>query len=138
MNKKNLKSRSVFNNIEDKLLIYLYSLYGNDWEIISQHFPNRNSRQCKDRYQTYLNPNILIGNWSKEEDELIINKYLELGNKWVKISKFFPNRTDTAIKNRFNHLKNNILFKNPFDKIIQNEFIDLFNVNNNNIFNDLI
>ena len=69
----------------------------------------RNARQCKDRYTNYLSPQINLNPWSQEEDDLLIKKVNELGNKWVKISKFFIGRSDNSIKNRwYTHLNKKI------------------------------
>jgi hypothetical protein len=49
-------------------------------------------------------PSLHTGEWTLEEDALLIEKQCQLGCKWVKIARFFPNRTDAMIKNRFNLL----------------------------------
>ena len=64
----------------------------------------RNPRQCKDRWSNYLNPNLNVGDWTQEEDDLILKKREELGPKWKIIATFFNNRTDSMIKTRYNAL----------------------------------
>ena len=102
------KERKLFSPEEDQILLNLVSYFGLNWNEISKRMINRNPRQCKDRYMTYLNPYTKLGNWTQFEDDLIIQKYLEFGNKWVLISKFLPHRTDTSIKNRFFSIKKNL------------------------------
>ena len=46
----------------------------------------------------------LFENWTKEEDQLILQKTKELGPKWMTIKKFFRFRTDAMIKNRYREL----------------------------------
>eukprot|EP01133_Synstelium_polycarpum_P016151 gene16151-19218_t len=41
--------------------------------------------------------------WTIEEDQIIMDKRLELGNKWTAISHFLNGRTPTDIKNRWNN-----------------------------------
>lgn len=90
---------------EDDNLRQLVKKYGeNNWMEISKNMGNRKIRQCRERWQNYLNPNLKIGNWTNEEDELILKKRYELGPKWKVIEKFFENRTDAMIKTRYNAL----------------------------------
>jgi hypothetical protein len=69
---------------------------------------NRNSRQCKDRWEYYLSPKVDLSLWTKEEDNLLIQKRKEYGAHWMKIHAFFPKRTDTALKNRWTFLHKQI------------------------------
>jgi hypothetical protein len=53
----------------------------------------------------YLNPNINQNPWTKEEDQLLLEEQKIYENDWKDISKvFLPNRTNIAIRNRFNRL----------------------------------
>jgi hypothetical protein len=67
--------------------------------------PGKNIRQCKDRWTNYLAPALNNAVWTCEEDIRLIQKHTELGPRWVQIAAFFPNRTDSMIKNRFNKLQ---------------------------------
>ena len=90
---------------EDNKLRQLVFVFGdNNWKNLAKNMEGRNSRQCRERWQYYLNPHLKIGNWTKEEDELILQKREELGPKWMTIKKFFMFRTDAMIKNRYNAL----------------------------------
>jgi hypothetical protein len=66
---------------------------------------NRNSRQCKDRWENYLSPKVDLSLWTKEEDNLLIAKRNEFGAHWVQIQHFFTKITDVALKNRWNFLQ---------------------------------
>lgn len=54
------------------------------------------------RWHNHLDPNINKGPWTEEEDDLLISKHSELGNKWAEIAKYMEGRTDNMIKNRWN------------------------------------
>ena len=70
-----------------------------DWNkvIIS----TRNSKQCQERYNNQLHPNINKSKFSENEIKIIIKKQKikEFKNKWKKISSFLDNRTEAQVKN---------------------------------------
>ena len=97
--------RSKFTPEEDNILKQLVNVIGtNDWQSIARHMKGRNSRQCRDRWQNYLSPDVVNGPWTDEEEELLVQKYNEFGPSWKLIATFFPTRTDINIKSRW-HLR---------------------------------
>ena len=96
------KGRSKFSPQEDQELMALVEEYGTDnWIFIAEHMPNRNSRQCRERYLNYLNPKRNTSPWTEEEDRLLEEKHAKMGPRWVHMVRYFPNRTDVMIKNRY-------------------------------------
>jgi hypothetical protein len=94
--------KAKFTTEEDSLLRCLVGQFGeDDWKHISHHMPDRNARQCKDRWLYYLSPNVHSNPWTDDEDVLLLEKVRAFGQKWVRIAAFFPTRTDIQIKNRF-------------------------------------
>ena len=95
-------ARSMFTEEEDKKLKELVGQYGTEnWNQISKLMNGRTVRQCRERYRHYLAPDVQNKEWTEEEDNLLREKYAELGPKWVEINCFFKNRTDINIKNRW-------------------------------------
>lgn len=62
----------------------------------------------------FLNPDIKKDPFSLEEDIYLLEKRLEIGNKWAVIIKQMPGRTENNVKNRFN-----MLFKSVRDDAIK-------------------
>lgn len=66
----------------------------------------RCGKSCRLRWINYLRPDLKRGNFTEDEDELIINLHSLLGNKWSLIAARLPGRTDNEIKNYWNtHIK---------------------------------
>lgn len=96
------KTKRSFSPAEDQLLRQLVANLGsNNWKQIAANMEGRNSKQCKERWTHYLNPNISHDPWTPQEDELLCQKVDNIGTKWTEIAKFFPRRTDTSVKNRW-------------------------------------
>ena len=94
-----------FTEQEDKLLVDAISKYGSsNWNVIAKLVPNRNSRQCYERWANYLSPFIKREEWTKEEDEILLKKSEEYNFKWTKIQAFLPGRTVSNLKSRHNKL----------------------------------
>ncbi|XAR67265.1 hypothetical protein NMG60_11001954 [Bertholletia excelsa] len=72
----------------------------------------RCGKSCRLRWINYLRPDVKRGNFSKEEEETIIQLHQALGNKWSKIASYLPGRTDNEIKNVWNtYLKKRLVKK---------------------------
>nr|AFH03053.1 R2R3-MYB transcription factor MYB1 [Epimedium sagittatum] len=70
----------------------------------------RCGKSCRLRWINYLRPDLKRGNFTDEEDELIIKLHSLLGNKWSLIAGRLPGRTDNEIKNYWNtHIKRKLL-----------------------------
>lgn len=115
-----LKRKNKFTSAEDRLILKMIKKCGKniDWRKISLVLENKSPRQCRERYNFHLKSELKKGEWTKEEDDIILKKYEELGPKWKTISSFVPGRTSDNTRNRILCLKKKIS-KNS-DKNIEN------------------
>jgi hypothetical protein len=99
-------NRVKFSEDEDARLTSLVGRLGiDDWPRIAAEMRTKNSRQCRERWLHYLSPELNTAPWTHDEEMLIVQKYQELGPKWVVIANYLPHRTDSMVKNRFKRLQ---------------------------------
>nr|XP_054757608.1 myb-related protein B-like isoform X1 [Lytechinus pictus] len=104
-------SRARWTKDEDDLLKQAIEVHGTlDWKQIASFFSNRSELQCFHRWQKVLNPDLVKGPWTTEEDERVVDLVREHGPKrWSLISKFLVGRTGKQCRERWhNHLNPDI------------------------------
>lgn len=88
---------------EDKTIFDWVQEHGADeWSALAKKLPGRIGKQCRERWINVLDPNIKRGQWTEDEDNLLIQLQEELGNKWSDIGKRLG-RTDNCVKNHWNN-----------------------------------
>ena len=95
-------ARGSWTQQEDEQLIAAVNQLGpKKWIDIAKFVPTRTSKQCRERWHHRLDPNIKHEPFEPWEDQLIIEKQQEIGNRWSVIAHQLPGRSPSAIKNRW-------------------------------------
>ena len=93
--------KNAWTSEEDIMLARVVEEHGTgQWAHVAAHLPGRMGRQCRERWFNHLAPEVKKGDWSQEEDELIVAYVREHGTRWSIIQKQLPGRSDNSIKNR--------------------------------------
>ncbi|KAG0497313.1 hypothetical protein HPP92_002004 [Vanilla planifolia] len=96
---------------DDRLIAHIRAHGEGGWRSLPKAAGlSRCGKSCRLRWINYLRPDLKRGNFTEEEDELIIKLHSLLGNKWSLIAGSMPGRTDNEIKNYWNtHIKRKLL-----------------------------
>ncbi|NXX11175.1 MYBA protein, partial [Podargus strigoides] len=104
---KKICSKVKWTRDEDERLKKLVEQNGTeDWAFIASHLQNRSDFQCQHRWQKVLNPELIKGPWTKEEDQRVIELVQKYGPKrWSLIAKHLKGRIGKQCRERWhNHL----------------------------------
>eukprot|EP00039_Didymoeca_costata_P026770 m.16610 g.16610 ORF g.16610 m.16610 type:complete len:458 (-) comp5746_c0_seq1:89-1462(-) len=92
---------------EDNMLTAAVQAYqGKNWKKVAEHFPDRTDVQCLHRWQKVLNPDLVKGPWTKEEDDKVVELVKQYGPKrWSLIASHLKGRIGKQCRERWhNHL----------------------------------
>lgn len=91
---------------DERLKRSVQALGTHDWAAVAQCFPDRSDVQCQQRWHKVVNPDLVKGSWSKEEDEKVVELVKRYGpKKWTLIAKHLRGRIGKQCRERWhNHL----------------------------------
>uniref|UniRef100_A0A8C3AE90 V-myb avian myeloblastosis viral oncogene homolog-like 2b n=1 Tax=Cyclopterus lumpus TaxID=8103 RepID=A0A8C3AE90_CYCLU len=95
---------------DDKLKALVHKMGSNDWKYIATYIPSHSEHQCQHRWFKVLDPELVKGPWTKEEDEKVIELVNLYGNKqWAMVAKHLKGRLGKQCRERWhNHLNPNV------------------------------
>ena len=78
---------------EDEVLKQAVECFGTeDWDTVAAQVPGRNTKQVRERWQNYVDPNISFAPLTADEIRQVMSRQQELGNKWKEIATFLDQR----------------------------------------------
>ncbi|KAF7805497.1 Transcription factor MYB59 [Senna tora] len=86
---------------EDIKLVSFVGLFGDRrWDFIAKVSGlNRTGKSCRLRWVNYLHPGLKRGKMTPLEERLVLELHSKWGNRWSRIARKLPGRTDNEIKN---------------------------------------
>lgn len=111
-----LYKKGKFTSQEDDELKRLFSELGPDWNEISK-IMNRTARQVRERYVNHLSPPATRNEWSETEDNLLLEKVIDLGYNWSNLTPFFPGKNKNQLKNRYHLLQHYLMHEEKLSRM---------------------
>ncbi|XP_058057542.1 myb protein [Anopheles bellator] len=104
-------SKTRWSKHEDAALKTLVEQYGERWEIVSRLLKDRTDVQCQQRWTKVVNPDLIKGPWTKEEDDKVVSLVQKYGpKKWTVIARHLRGRIGKQCRERWhNHLNPDII-----------------------------
>ncbi|KAF8463533.1 pre-mRNA splicing factor cef-1 [Kalaharituber pfeilii] len=94
----------VWSNVEDEILKASVSKYGlNQWQRVSSLLARKSAKQCKARWNEWLDPSIRKVEFSREEDEKLLHLAKLFPTQWRSIAKMVG-RTASQCLDRYQKL----------------------------------
>ncbi|XP_060174313.1 transcription factor MYB48-like [Lycium barbarum] len=86
---------------EDLQLAFYVNLFGDRrWDFLAKVSGlRRTGKSCRLRWVNYLHPGLKRGKMIPQEERLILELHSKWGNRWSRIAREVPGRTDNEIKN---------------------------------------
>lgn len=81
---------------EDDILTALVNEGHKNWGSLAARIPGRTSKQCRERWCHHLDPRIVKGEWTEEEDRTIVSMHDKMGNKWATIAQVGSPKSERA------------------------------------------
>lgn len=74
---------------------------GSRWTKVAKLLHGRRSGSCRMRWTKHLDPSIKKGNWTIEEDNIVLAGVAKYGRSWVTIGQQLPGRCEADILSRY-------------------------------------
>jgi hypothetical protein len=102
---------------EDELLRSAVLAYkGRNWKLIAEKVPGRSHVQCLQRWRKALDPVVVKGPWTEEEDVRLMLAVAENPRNWGIVSRHIQGRTAKQCRERYHNHLDPTISKHPWSK----------------------
>ncbi|XP_021774351.1 transcription factor MYB59-like [Chenopodium quinoa] len=100
MGEENLRKGPWYEEEDERLKTFVTVLGARRWDTVAKISGlSRSGKSCRLRWLNYLRPCLKHGSITPQEELLILQLHERWGNKWAKIARRLPGRTDNEVKN---------------------------------------
>ncbi|XP_021753641.1 transcription factor MYB27-like [Chenopodium quinoa] len=100
MGEENLRKGPWYEEEDERLKTLVAVLGARRWDTVAKISGlSRSGKSCRLRWLNYLRPCLKHGSITSQEELLILQLHQRWGNKWAKIARRLPGRTDNEVKN---------------------------------------
>lgn len=111
----------VWRNTEDEVLKVAVAKYGlNQWSRVASLLHRKSAKQCKARWNEWLDPSIKKIEWSREEEEKLLHLAKVFPTQWRTISRHIG-RTAAQCLERYEYLLDQALKKEQGGNAVESE-----------------
>ena len=103
--KEDRANRGGWTEDEDEQLIRAVAKYGErDWRMIAEYVTGRTPQQCRQRWFEALNPDLVKGKWTHQEDQKLLKAVRKFEGNWQLIADLVKSRTNKQCLQRWHEV----------------------------------
>jgi myb proto-oncogene protein len=72
-----------------------------DWAYVAAELGRRSAKQCREKWRNDLRPGTVKGEWSWQEEMVLVRAHGVHGTSWSTITRYLPRRAENCCKNRW-------------------------------------
>jgi len=100
---------------DDKLKNLVLAFGEGNWATVASHFSDRSEVQCQQRWEKVVNPSLVKGPWTREEDDKVVELVRLHGpKKWTLIARHLNGRIGKQCRERWHNHLNPEINKTPW------------------------